>query len=266
MTLVDAVNEFPVRLGSMLFTLIEAHPGHERDYNRWYERDHIYGGCLVGPWNFAGARWLATRDLKVRRLPADSVVTGGDNSRGSFLSMYWIHEGHHGDWGAWAGRTVHELHADGRMFEEREHVHTKLYAFDWAVGRDPDGVPIELALDRRFPGLVVVVGEASGDPAAADAWFRDEALPAALPGSAAALVARFSLMRMPSNAPGVPTEEGADQRFLQLWFLDEEPGDAFDALLPKLAEDFAASGLGEIVFASPFRPTVPGTDTHLDNL
>ena len=38
-----------VRLGSMLFTLVEPHRGHEVAYNRWYERDHFYAGCMIGP-------------------------------------------------------------------------------------------------------------------------------------------------------------------------------------------------------------------------
>ena len=50
-----------VRLGTMLFTLVEPHRGHEVAYNRWYERDHFYAGCMVGPWLFAGRRFVATR-------------------------------------------------------------------------------------------------------------------------------------------------------------------------------------------------------------
>ena len=53
-----------VRLGSMLFTLVEPHRGFEVAYNRWYERDHFYAGCMVGPWLFAGRRFVATRALK----------------------------------------------------------------------------------------------------------------------------------------------------------------------------------------------------------
>ena len=37
----------PVKLGSMLLTLVEPHRGHEVAYNRWYERDHFYSGCMV---------------------------------------------------------------------------------------------------------------------------------------------------------------------------------------------------------------------------
>ncbi|WP_436775170.1 hypothetical protein [Yinghuangia sp. YIM S09857] len=58
---VGGVDDYPVRVGSMLLTLVDPHPGFERAYNRWYERDHYYGGCLVGPHLFAGSRWVATR-------------------------------------------------------------------------------------------------------------------------------------------------------------------------------------------------------------
>ena len=54
----------PVKLGSMLFTLVEPRRGHEVAYNRWYERDHFYAGCMVGPYNFAGRRFVATAELK----------------------------------------------------------------------------------------------------------------------------------------------------------------------------------------------------------
>ena len=60
--------EYPIRVGSMLFVLTDPGVGHEVEYNRWYERDHIYAGCMVGPWFFAGGRWVATRALKELRL------------------------------------------------------------------------------------------------------------------------------------------------------------------------------------------------------
>jgi len=34
------MKEFPVPVGGMLFTMVDPEPGHEVDYNRWYERDH----------------------------------------------------------------------------------------------------------------------------------------------------------------------------------------------------------------------------------
>ena len=77
------------RLGSALFTLVEPHPGHEVAYNRWYERDHFYAGCMVGPWLFAGRRWVATRDQKDLRF-GDAPDVFGDLRRGSYLATYWI--------------------------------------------------------------------------------------------------------------------------------------------------------------------------------
>ena len=66
------MDDYPVKVGSMLFTMVDPHRGHEAAYNRWYERDHFYAGCMIGPWLFAGGRWVATRALKDRRFPADS--------------------------------------------------------------------------------------------------------------------------------------------------------------------------------------------------
>ena len=60
------MHEYPVKVGSMLFTMVDPHPGHEVAYNRWYERDHFYAGCMVGPWLFAGRRWVAPRSLTLR--------------------------------------------------------------------------------------------------------------------------------------------------------------------------------------------------------
>jgi len=59
-----AFKEYPVRVGSMLFTQVDPARGKEVEYNRWYERDHFYAGCQIGAWNVAGTRFVATRDLK----------------------------------------------------------------------------------------------------------------------------------------------------------------------------------------------------------
>ena len=88
------MNDHPVRVGSMLYTLVDPNRGHEVAYNRWYERDHFYAGCLIGPWLFAGKRWVSTRELKDMRFPADSTVTVPVD-KGSYLATYWVHEGKH---------------------------------------------------------------------------------------------------------------------------------------------------------------------------
>ena len=72
-----------IKLGSFLMTIVEPHRGHEVAYNRWYERDHFYAGCMIGPWNLTGGRFVATRDCKELRVDADLF---GDPDIGSYLS------------------------------------------------------------------------------------------------------------------------------------------------------------------------------------
>ncbi len=183
----------PIKLGSMLLTLVEPHRGHEVGYNRWYERDHFYSGCMVGPYNFAGRRFVATADLKALRDPDPSAITG-EPDRGSYVAVYWVLDGYFDVWNKWALRQVNALHAAGRMFAERDHVHTLLYNFQWEHRRDPDGVPVEIALDHPYRGFVAVFIDR--DPSVPNdelwSWLRSEHLPALLPGTDADLVAAFT--------------------------------------------------------------------------
>ena len=110
--------ERQIRLGSLLFTMVEPRPGFEVAYNRWYERDHFYSGCMIGAYTLAGQRYVATRDCKALRLGSGSI----DLAKGSYLALYWILDGHHAEWDAWAVKQVNDLHAAGRMFKERDHI------------------------------------------------------------------------------------------------------------------------------------------------
>ncbi|MXZ99094.1 MAG: hypothetical protein F4076_04030 [Acidimicrobiaceae bacterium] len=74
------MNTYPVRVGSCLFTMVDPERGHEVAYNRWYERDHFYSGCLIGPWLFAGRRRVATRDLEGPAVPR-GLPAGGREGR-----------------------------------------------------------------------------------------------------------------------------------------------------------------------------------------
>ena len=72
--------------------------------------------------------------------------------------MYWILDGRHDDHVDWALRQVQWLHANGRMFAERDHVHTLLYRHAFTARRAGDGaVPAELALDHPFGGLTATL-------------------------------------------------------------------------------------------------------------
>ena len=68
------VNDYPVKVGSMLLTMVDPNPGFESAYNRWYERDHYYAGCMIGPYQLAGSRWVAPRSLKDLRWPAGDTA------------------------------------------------------------------------------------------------------------------------------------------------------------------------------------------------
>jgi hypothetical protein len=268
------VTDDPIRVGTMLYTLVEPHRGHEVAYNRWYERDHFYAGCQIGAFNFSGARFVATAPLKALRFPTGENPDGAtplvaDPGVGSYLGLYYVLDRHHDEWNRWAVDQVNALHAAGRMFNERDHVHTGLYRFEWEHRRDEDGVPAELTLDHRFPGMVsVFVDPADGvDPGQVGDWYRNEYLPSVVPGSAVATVLAFSPLPLLADAPGdVPRSAAADRRVLLLWFLDDEPSGPWAAVFADQGRALAGTGLGHVVWASPFIGTVPGTDTYTDQL
>jgi len=247
-----------IALGSALFTLVEPHRGHEVAYNRWYERDHFYAGCMNGPFYFAGRRWVCTKDLKDQRIGGREPLFGDDRA-GSYLALYWTPKGRFRANTEWSTRQVHWLHANGRMFAERDHIHTLLYLYNGAEARDADGVPPELALDHPFRGLGAVIVEPAGDDATPPR-------PTLAADSPVALVLSFRGVPLPPDAPvSQPGTDGAERRELQLWFADAEPHEWWSAV-GDYADAVAETGDGVVRWASPFIPTVPGTDRYTDQL
>jgi len=258
-----------VQVGTILFTLVEPHAGHEVDYNRWYERDHFYAGCLIGRSWFAGARWVATKDLKDLRFPAGTSFLP-DLAAGSYLATYWVEKGLDAEAIAWGSEQVKWLHENGRMFAERDHIHTLMYVTRWALGREEDGVPPALALDHPFAGLAAVMVDrhesSELDNRAFSAWLRDECLPSVITDSPIELVVAATPIALPDDAPVFqPPNPGADRRTLLLCFLDEDPRLRWQTL-HDLADSVRAGGHGSVTYASPFIPTIPGTDTYTDQL
>lgn len=269
-----------VAVGGMLFTLVDPERGHEVAYNRWYERDHLYSGCMVGPWLFANRRWVATKELKNLRLPADAPIehaVAAPIDRGSYLATYFIHKGHEAEHFAWANRQVFELYENGRGFDQRVHAHTCVYFFVGEDHRDPDGVPAHLALDHPYAGLVAVhVDRADGvaHPEFAD-WFSTSAAPllfADMPDGSPSTVDQALHWRpvIPKGSEGdAPMELGSGpgtrQRSLQMMYLTSEPTAAWDRI-KQYVELVDGSGLATVCFAAPFIPTIPGTDTYTDQL
>jgi len=262
------VTPAPIELGSILFTLVEPHRGHEVDYNRWYERDHFYSGCMIGPGILAGRRFVTTADLKKLRFPDNSPIAP-DSSTGSYLALYWIERSMQDEWGTWGAKQVHALHKAGRMFEHRDHVHTKMYRYRWGVSRDTDGVPPELALDHPFAGLAALFVEApeGTERDDASAWLRDEYLPGITSESSAAMYLGFTPVPIPDDAPAdIPRLAEDEQRILVLAFLDSHPEEAWDRDFAKQGDAIDAGGSAKLLWASPFIPTIPGTDIYTDRL
>ncbi|MYW02251.1 hypothetical protein [Streptomyces sp. SID3343] len=273
---VGGVADYPVKVGSMLLTLVDPHRGFESAYNRWYERDHFYAGCMVGPHLFAGSRWVATRELKNLRTPAEAPAQGAvaePVDAGSYVGIYWVERGHHVDhFDTWARPQVKALYEDGRGFAERTHAHTALYDHVGTVYRDEDPVPVEVALDHGYDGIVAVWFDAVGgrDAAVLDGRLAAERTPALLRGSAFEIAASWTpspgedeaRQRQPmplGTAPGGP------ERLVQLLFCR---GDVREALAGVRAYTDAVEedGLAVTRLVAPFFRTVPGTDRHVADL
>jgi hypothetical protein len=260
------MQQYPVQVGSMLFTMVDPHRGHEIAYNRWYERDHFYAGCMVGPWLFAGGRWVAPQPLKALRFPADSTIARPSVQAGSYVAIYWIHAGHHAEHHEWAGRQARWLYQHGRGFDARTHVHTLMYTHDWTRYRDADPVPLELSLDHPFAGLVTVAVERRDgvDAQQFDAWYREH-LAAFLARSPIASCSSWAPIPQREGPMTIPRVERPERLSMQLFFLDAPAVDAWSRFV-QLAADVDASQLGRIVFASPWLPTLVGTDKYTDQL
>ncbi len=264
----------------MLFTLVDPVRGQEVAYNRWYESDHFYGGCMVGPWLFAGRRWVATRDLKDLRVPldtpsADAIADPVDS--GSYLATYFIHGGHEAEHFDWANKQVFELYANDRGYEGRVHAHTALY---FAVGdhRGDSPVPAHMALDHPYAGLVSIhLDRPEGvRHEAYSEWFGAEVAPALFSeGSPIDQVLDWRPI-IPKGSEGnapmkLGTGPGTRQRSLQMLFCGRAPQGGWNAdrdwhRIEELCDTINSSGLATVRLAAPFIPTIPGTDTYTDQL
>jgi hypothetical protein len=162
---------------------------------------------------------------------------------------------------------VNWLHANGRMFEARDHVYTVIAKHDWAAYRDEDAVPAELALDHPFSGLVSIVGRRGENVSQddLDRWYRDVHLPGVFAESSAALCLAFSPLPMLADSPADVPRPDRD-RFIHLYFLDGDPSDDWERGFAKQGDALRSAGLGEVLWATPFIPTLPGTDEYTDEL
>lgn len=257
-----------VELGHAIFALVEPHRGHERAWNRWYERDHLIaaGGCA--PWTIATQRWIATRREKALRYPAPNPICE-PISRGSFLAAIWIQSGRYEDQQRWVAEQMAILTANDRQFAERDVITTAAYDHLGGALRDADGVPPELALDRRYPGIVLVWTERRPDTSleALAAWLTRDLLPGVIEKSPIAMALCFTpkpkAAWWPKAAPEVP---GVGERVIVACFTESDPAACFEPCFAPLGAAIDAGGRGRTLFVAPFAPLVPGVDPPVAEL
>jgi hypothetical protein len=254
-----------IELGHAMITMVEPHRETLHEYNAWYEGDHCYSGVMAGPGAFAFRRFVATRDLKALRTPEHGPVAD-PKELGSFIALYWVEQGQLDALFGWSFGEMPKLVEQGRMHAGRDHVSTACY--DLAAEHErPGGVPTRIALDHPFPGLVVTWSDAVDEarlPELVD-WFRTEGLPAAADTPIGA-GAGWALRQFPGTPSTVPAEPGIGTRLVHTAFTTVDPRECWDDVAGDLAQRLEKSGLGTLALAAPFVPTVPGTDTFLDQL
>ena len=266
---IPGMEDYPIKLGTLLFTMVEPEKGREVEYNRWYEHDHFYSGCMVGA--------VAVRRRPVRRHQAAegaALPRGQRHDRrqpGRFVPrVYWVLDGKHDEWNEWAVEQVNWLHENGRMFEQRTHIHTLLYEKRWAERKADDTCTIELALDHDYPGLVVVAGDVNDGHThdEVDAWFRDTYLPGTFraPWGPDVVLDATTLPLLDDRPADVPPPAAGPNRFLQLHFLDHDPEEGWADGYAKIGQAIDDSGLATHVWTGPFIQTDFGTDKYTDEL
>ena len=270
---VGGVDDYPVKVGSMLLTLVDPHRGFEVAYNRWYERDHFYTGCMVGPWLFAGSRWVAPRELKDLRWPQSETIARPTDA-GSYVAIYWVEAGHHKDhFDDWARPQVRWIYAQGRGFAERRHIHTVLYDHIGAVYAATDPVPIDLALDAAYDGIVIAWfdGRDGRSAQTLNGELRMSLLPKLITdaGGTIEIASSWTPSAGENDEKDVPmdlgTRAGGPERLCQLFFVRGDVRTT-TAALHAYTDGVEAAGLAETRLVAPFFRTRVGTDLYADQL
>jgi hypothetical protein len=223
---------------------------------------------MVGPHFFSGRRYVATRTLKDARLPAQGSMLP-DVRAGSYLALYWILGGHHDEAQAWATERVKALHDHDRMFSMRKPVHAGFYRSTFSVSHDPDGVPIELALEHPYAGVGLTMFEASESAGREKlvAALRGGLLQASLSRSGPSLCLATEPLPIGDDMPAyVERPKGLERRILLFTFYSTDPTRAMPAWTLALSKQVEQAGLGRLLLSAPFIPTIPGTDRHADEL
>lgn len=253
------------RLGRAIISLVEPHLGREREYNRWYEDDHLIVSAMGCPWVFSGKRWVATRALRSLRL-APANVNRSSLDLGCYLAAYWILDGRYEEFLAWAQSLVTDrLMPIGRMSPARSHVFTNDQCYVASVYRDAAG-PREIhALDYPFNGLVLETIDADSSAARSELerWLTDEHIPGIIKDSPARICSMFRTTVPPKPRASIVWY---DRRVTLMWFFDDAPAHGWPHRFAQEEERMRQRNLGRSTLVAPFVPVVPGTDRYVDEL
>ncbi|MFE5703519.1 hypothetical protein [Rhodococcus koreensis] len=246
-------------LGGVYATLVQAHPGREEPYNRWYEDDHFITGGTSGPWIFAGRRFHRT-DFPPLRCGDDAP-----GEPGSFITLYFALAGHVAESAHWIREMWHSLNDEGRGARDRNHLYSSMHDVAFAHVFDPAPMAAIHALSYPYRGLAVEfydAPEASGRGELV-AWLRDELLPQqnAPTGQCLALVPTVT---DDDRLGAFGWETGIlERRVCVLWLFREEPEELWPGSFADHAGAADSAGLGTLSYQTVFAPTLPGTPTPL---
>jgi hypothetical protein len=163
------------------------------------------------------------------------------------------------------------LYGGGRGFNERTHVHTILYDHLGASYRDSDPVPVELALDAAYDGIVIAWLDASESRTARDLFNSTTSglLPELLLGSSIEIASSWIPTPGQERPPGTPMDlgsgPGGPERLVQLFFVRGDVAEALPALR-SYTDAIESSSLGAVRLVAPFFRTAVGTDKYVDEL
>jgi hypothetical protein len=240
----------------------QAHAGREEAFNRWYEDDHYISGAMAGPWVFAGRRFVRCE------LPRFAAPGMRATEMGSFIALYWTLAGHVDEVWQWAQAALGELTKDGRGPRDRTRVYSAMHETAFAQVFDPAPMKAIHALDYPYCGLVVELIDAPHGTPREELirWLRDEDVPRRKGpfGQCIAMLPR-GLREEHSAAQLVAPaiDPNPQQRVCLLWFAHQHPREFWPGTFATHGQDIDDRGLGRLVLAAPFAPTLPGTATTL---
>lgn len=258
-----------VQVESMLFSVVEPAAGRAVEYNDWYERDHQFDGGLSGAGWISNRRWVATKRLKALRFPQGGAFD--DTSIGSLAQIYWRQQGYAHSAEEWARDQWVWLNDQNRIYSDREHVLSASY--QWLSTRIQEGerVPLELALQHPFQGLVVLLiddGASSGGDRAEAVANLERIASQTLIGDRAPILSTWELLRrpgQPAHRPPGTVIRGEHDVLVQLLFARADPEELWSDV-EQYAACVESETASKVVFASGFIPTIPGTTTHLEDI